>query len=47
MITLRDIAAAVKGDLIGDGDIPIHDIAGIQPMFNLLNQQSCLPCKTG
>jgi len=30
MITLRDIAAAVKGDLIGDGDIPIHGIAGIQ-----------------
>jgi UDP-3-O-[3-hydroxymyristoyl] glucosamine N-acyltransferase len=30
MITLRDIAAAVKGDLIGDGDIPIHGFAGIQ-----------------
>ncbi len=30
MIRLRDIAAAVKGDLIGDGDIPIEGIAGIQ-----------------
>ncbi len=30
MITLKDIAAAVKGDLIGDGDIPIDGIAGIQ-----------------
>lgn len=30
MITLKDITAAVKGDLIGDGDIPIDGIAGIQ-----------------
>jgi UDP-3-O-[3-hydroxymyristoyl] glucosamine N-acyltransferase len=30
MITLKDITAAVKGDLIGDGDIPIEGIAGIQ-----------------
>ncbi len=30
MITLKDIAASVKGDLIGDGDIPISGIAGIQ-----------------
>jgi len=30
MITLRDIAAAVQGDLIGDGDIPIDGVAGIQ-----------------
>ncbi len=30
MITLRDIAAAINGRLIGDGDIPIHGIAGIQ-----------------
>lgn len=30
MIRLRDIAAAVDGDLIGDGDIPIDGIAGIQ-----------------
>ncbi len=30
MFTLKDIAAAVTGDLIGDGDIPINGIAGIQ-----------------
>ncbi|HBL23670.1 MAG TPA: UDP-3-O-(3-hydroxymyristoyl)glucosamine N-acyltransferase [Deltaproteobacteria bacterium] len=30
MTTLRDIAAAIQGNLIGDGDIPIHGIAGIQ-----------------
>ena len=30
MITLRDIAAAINGHLIGDGDIPIHGIAGIE-----------------
>ena len=30
MITLKDIAAAVGGDLIGDGDIPIDGIAGVQ-----------------
>ncbi|MEN6616684.1 MAG: UDP-3-O-(3-hydroxymyristoyl)glucosamine N-acyltransferase [Syntrophorhabdus sp.] len=30
MIKLRDIAAAIQGNLIGDGDIPISGIAGIQ-----------------
>ncbi|MHB8110455.1 MAG: UDP-3-O-(3-hydroxymyristoyl)glucosamine N-acyltransferase [Syntrophorhabdaceae bacterium] len=30
MIKLRDIAAAIQGNLIGDGDIPIYSIAGIQ-----------------
>jgi UDP-3-O-[3-hydroxymyristoyl] glucosamine N-acyltransferase len=30
MITLKDIAASVKGNLIGDGDIAISGIAGIQ-----------------